>query len=80
MQGTTPVNDEGAATIPMTLPVMTAMARQTVDRALIATFGSTSPLLLRPPITRQEAIAATLPHMTITAGVHASMDADVNMM
>jgi hypothetical protein len=36
--------------------------------------------LLRPPITRQEAIAATLPHMTTMEGVHALMDADVNMM
>jgi hypothetical protein len=80
MQGTTPVNDEGAATIPTTLPVITALTCETINRALIATFGSTSPLLLRPQITRQEAIAATLPHMTIMAGVHALIDADVNMM
>jgi hypothetical protein len=87
MQGTAPVNEEGVAAIPTTLPVttqktleMTALARQTIDRALIATYGSTSPLLLRPHSTRQEALTATHPHMTIAAGVHALRDADVNMM
>jgi hypothetical protein len=39
MQATAHVNDEGTTTITITLSVMTALTRQIIDRALIATFG-----------------------------------------